>query len=45
VPEAVLKGAPLDAVCIGEGEAVIVPLTTALLSGRGLEDVPGIAFK
>jgi len=32
-------------VCIGEGESVIVPLATALLSGRALDDLPGIAFK
>ncbi len=44
VPEIVLSRTPIDAVCIGEGESVIAPLATSLLSGRALDDVPGIAF-
>lgn len=45
VPETVLEHTALDAVCIGEGESVIVPLVAALLAGRALDDLPGIAFK
>jgi radical SAM superfamily enzyme YgiQ (UPF0313 family) len=45
VPEIVLDHTPIDAVCIGEGESVIVPLASCLLSGRALDDIPGIAFK
>jgi radical SAM superfamily enzyme YgiQ (UPF0313 family) len=45
MPEIVLAHAPLDAVCVGEGEETIVPLVTSLLAGRALDDVAGIAFK
>lgn len=45
LPEIVLAHTALDAVCVGEGEETIVPLVGALLSGRALDDVPGIAFR
>lgn len=44
-PEIVLAHTALDAVCVGEGEETIVPLVASLLSGRGLDDIPGIAFR
>ncbi len=45
LPEIVLTHTALDAVCLGEGEQTIVPLVTALLSGRALDDIAGIAFR
>jgi len=35
----------LDAVCVGEGERVVVPLVEALLGERHMADVPGITWR
>lgn len=35
----------IDAVCLGEGEAVIGPLAQALARGESLSEVPGIAWR
>ena len=42
----ILRSFPLvDAVCAGEGEAVVAPLCRALAGDGALADVPGIAYR
>ncbi len=45
LPELVLEDTAVDIVVIGEGEQVAVDLAHVIETGRGLEDVRGIAFR
>ncbi len=44
-PHIVLSNTKLEAICIGEGEPIIVELITRLLSRQSIEKLRGIAFK
>ncbi|MCB9684868.1 MAG: B12-binding domain-containing radical SAM protein [Alphaproteobacteria bacterium] len=44
-PEGYLEAAPIDAVCVGEGEATFAELVGRLADGRPWEDVAGLATR
>lgn len=45
MPESVMKNPAVDFVIRGEGEAALHHLARSLISGNGLEDIPGIVYR